>query len=63
MFNNLGHPFPALLFDQVTELIRQEKIKTSKLVTANEFYLSGHFPGEPILPGVFILEGIVPLGS
>ncbi len=40
-------------------MIRGESIKTSKLITANEFYLAGHFPGNPIVPGVFTLEGLI----
>ncbi len=38
---------------------RGNKIRTRKSVTANESYLSGHFPGEPILPGVLTLEGMI----
>jgi len=37
---------------------RGESIKAAKLITADEYPLSGHFPGEPIMPGVLTLEGI-----
>jgi 3-hydroxyacyl-[acyl-carrier-protein] dehydratase len=47
------------MIERVEELEKGKKIRTGKSVTANEFYLSGHFPGEPILPGVLTLEGMV----
>jgi 3-hydroxyacyl-[acyl-carrier-protein] dehydratase len=37
----------------------EKRIKAVKWVTADEIYLSGHFPGEPIMPGVLTLEGLV----
>jgi 3-hydroxyacyl-[acyl-carrier-protein] dehydratase len=55
----LGHPFPLLMLDRVEGMEKEKNIHTVKWVTANEFYLSGHLPGEPILPGVMTLEGLV----
>jgi 3-hydroxyacyl-[acyl-carrier-protein] dehydratase len=43
----------------VEELEREKRIKAVKWVTADEIYLSGHFPGEPIMPGVLTLEGLL----
>ena len=57
--HRFGHPFPALLIDRVEMLEREKEIKTVKWITANEIYLSGHFPGEPIMPGVLTLEGLI----
>lgn len=47
------------MIDRVEELEREKRIKAVKWVTADEIYLSGHFPGEPIMPGVLTLEGLL----
>ncbi|TQL17524.1 3-hydroxyacyl-[acyl-carrier-protein] dehydratase [Zymomonas mobilis] len=54
----LPHRFPMLLVDRVESLIPGEKIVAIKAVTINEPFFAGHFPGNPIMPGVLIVEAL-----
>ena len=63
LFEYLPHRYPFLLLDRVTELVVGESVKGYKNVTINEQMFSGHFPGEPILPGVLILEAMAQLSG
>jgi len=54
----LPHRYPFLLVDRVTQLTNSESITAIKNVTINEPFFNGHFPGQPIMPGVLIIEAM-----
>jgi len=54
----LPHRFPFLLVDRVTEVKPGEKITAIKNVSINEPFFQGHFPINPVFPGVFIIEAL-----
>ena len=58
----LPHRYPFLMVDRVTEFKAGEYIWGYKNVSINEPFFQGHFPGEPIMPGVLILEAMAQLG-
>jgi 3-hydroxyacyl-[acyl-carrier-protein] dehydratase len=58
----LPHRYPFLLVDRVDEL-GPERIVARKLVTRNEPYFNGHFPGLPVMPGVLIIEALAQAGA
>jgi len=54
----LPHRYPLLLVDRVEQLIPDQSITAIKAVTMNEQFFQGHFPGNPVFPGVLIIEGM-----
>ena len=58
----LPHRYPFLLIDRVIS-IDGNKIVAIKNVTANENYFQGHFPIEPVMPGVLITESLAQAGA
>lgn len=59
----LPHRYPFLLIDRVDELIEGKSAKGIKNVSINEYFFQGHFPEEPVMPGVLIIEAIAQLGA
>ena len=59
----LPHRYPFLLVDRVVSFESGVGITAYKNVTFNENFLQGHFPGQPIMPGVLILEALAQTGG
>jgi 3-hydroxyacyl-[acyl-carrier-protein] dehydratase len=58
ILNYLPHRFPFLLIDRVLSCEPGKNIVAIKNVAINEPYFQGHFPGNPVMPGVMILESL-----
>jgi 3-hydroxyacyl-[acyl-carrier-protein] dehydratase len=59
----LPHRFPFLLVDRVTLVEPGKLIRGYKNVTFNEPYFTGHFPNEPVMPGVLMIEAMAQLSG
>ncbi|OOM81548.1 3-hydroxyacyl-[acyl-carrier-protein] dehydratase FabZ [Clostridium puniceum] len=61
----IPHRYPMLLIDRVTEMDIEDKlfVKGYKNISANEAYFQGHYPNEPIMPGVLQIEALAQAGA
>ena len=58
ILKKLPHRYPFLLVDRILEIDPGKRILGIKNVTSNEPFFEGHFPGNPVMPGVLILEAM-----
>lgn len=61
--NLLPHRYPFLMVDRITELEPNARAVGIKNVTVNEPFFQGHFPGNPIMPGVLIVEAMAQIAG
>jgi 3-hydroxyacyl-[acyl-carrier-protein] dehydratase len=59
----LPHRYPFLMIDRVVDMVRNQRATGIKNVTINEPQFQGHFPGNPIFPGVLLIEGMAQTGG
>ena len=59
----LPHRYPFLMVDGILEIERLKRVVGIKNVTINESHFQGHFPGQPIMPGVLIIESMAQTGG
>lgn len=59
----IPHRYPMLLVDRIEELEEGKRVVAKKNVTINEPFFQGHFPHEPVMPGVLIVEAMAQAGA
>ncbi len=63
VLRRLPHRYPLLLIDRAEAFVAGKSIRGIKCVTANEPFFPGHFPGNPVMPGVLQIEAIAQTGG
>ena len=63
IMNIIPHRSPFLLVDRIEEMEVGKRAVGKKCVTYNEPFFAGHFPQEPVMPGVLIIEALAQLGA
>ncbi|MFD3155427.1 3-hydroxyacyl-ACP dehydratase FabZ [Haloimpatiens sp. FM7330] len=59
----IPHRYPFLLVDKIEDLEPGVRAVGYKNVTMNEYFFQGHFPNEPVMPGVLIIEALAQVGA
>lgn len=63
IYKALPHRYPFLMVDKILDIEKGESVVGLKNVTVNEPYFQGHFPDEPLMPAVMIIESIAQTGG
>ena len=63
IMDNIPHRYPFLLIDTIEELEPGTRALGRKCVSVNEPFFQGHFPGNPVMPGVLIIEALAQVGA